>query len=128
MIFFTLLAHLHITTLAHYFMNWKKIESENTLKEINLRSHDMPQLIFKHSTRCSISSMALNRMTSAQQPQGVEIYYLDLLNFRNLSNQIASDYHVPHESPQILLIKNEQCVYHATHSEISMRDLVEQLK
>lgn len=108
-------------------MNWKKIESENDLKELNQRSHEVPQLIFKHSTRCSISSMALNRMTSAQQPAGVEIHYLDLIKFRDLSNKIASDYHVHHESPQVLLIKNEQCAYTASHSNISMRDLLEQL-
>lgn len=109
-------------------MNWTKIESEDTLREINQRSLTVPQLIFKHSTRCSISSMALNRMTKADQPKGVEIYYLDLLKFRKLSDQIASEYHVRHESPQVLLIKNEQCVYYASHGDINMKELIINLK
>lgn len=104
-------------------MNWTKIESENTLREINKRSLIVPQLIFKHSTRCSISSMALNRMTKAEQPNGVEIHYLDLIKFRELSNKVANDYHVRHESPQVLLITNEQCVYHASHADIRMDNL-----
>ena len=108
-------------------MNWEKIESENTIREINKRSLTIPQLIFKHSTRCSISSMAFNRLTSAQQPENVEIYYLDLIKFRKLSDQIANDYHVRHESPQILLIKNEQCVYHASHGDIRMEKLLSNL-
>lgn len=108
-------------------MNWIKIESENTLREINKRSLTVPQLIFKHSTRCSISTMVLNRMTSSKQPEGVEIYYLDLIKFRNLSNQIANEYHVRHESPQVLLIKNEQCVYHASHADIRMDEVKSKL-
>lgn len=109
-------------------MNWEKIESENTLREINKRSLTVPQLIFKHSTRCSISSMALNRMAGSQQPEGVEIYYLDLIKFRDISSQIANEYHVRHESPQVLLIKNEQCVYHASHGDINMAELLDKLK
>ena len=88
---------------------WKKIASEADLSELTKRSFEIPQLIFKHSTRCGISRMALDRMQRAQQPPNLEINYLDLLAFRSISNKIAADYNVWHESPQILLIKNGKC-------------------
>ena len=108
-------------------MNWKDIESESDLAELNERSRQVPQLIFKHSTRCGTSSMALDRMQRAVQPENLEIHYLDLLLHRNLSNKIAADYKVQHESPQILLIKNGACEYDASHGEINMKSLTAKL-
>jgi bacillithiol system protein YtxJ len=99
---------------------WKKIESEADLAELNKRSFEIPQLILKHSTRCGISRMALDRMQRAQQPASFEINYLDLLTFRSVSNKIAADYHVHHESPQVLLIKNGSCIYTASHGQVNM--------
>lgn len=109
-------------------MNWKKIESPEDLKEINKKSFTVPQLIFKHSTRCSVSSMALSRIERMGQPNGIEMHILDLLAFRSISNQIANDYNVRHESPQILLIKNEKCIYSASHGHINMAELTTKLK
>lgn len=106
---------------------WKKIESETDLAALNEQSFHAAQLIFKHSTRCSISSMALGRMQRAQQPEKLDIHLLDLLKFRNLSNKIAGEYNIGHESPQVLLIKDGKCVYHASHSEIDMRDIAKAL-
>ncbi|HYG52890.1 MAG TPA: bacillithiol system redox-active protein YtxJ [Flavobacteriales bacterium] len=108
-------------------MGWKKIESEDDLSALDKRSYEVPQLIFKHSTRCGISNMALDRMQRAQQPSNLEIHYLDLLKFRPISNKIATDYCVHHESPQVLLIQNGHCVYHASHSEINMETVLGKL-
>lgn len=104
-------------------MKWPEIVSAADLEKIREQSFTQPQVIFKHSTRCSISAMALNRMVSASQPANCTIHYLDLIQYRPLSNQIATDYNVQHESPQMLLIKNGQCVYHASHSDIRMNSL-----
>ena len=92
-------------------MNWIALNNEEQLDAISKLSFTKPVVIFKHSTRCSISTMAKARLDRAEQPDGVDFYYLDLLNYRSLSNKIASVFSVHHESPQVLLIKNAECVY-----------------
>ena len=107
-------------------MNWKNIESESDLEEIKKRSIEKPQVIFKHSTRCSISSMAKSRLERAVPAQDVEFNFLDLIKHRELSQQIAEDFSVDHESPQILFIKDGECVYDESHTGISMDEIAEQ--
>lgn len=107
-------------------MNWIEISDEHQINSIREKSKLTPQVIFKHSTRCSISSVAKNRLEKAQVPEGVDFYYLDLLKFRNISQQIATDFDVFHESPQVLLIRNGKCIYDESHSGITMSEIVEQ--
>ena len=107
-------------------MNWIELESETQLESIKEESTDQPVLIFKHSTTCSISAMAINRLERAWKPEevsGVKAYYLDLLANRNLSRQVANVFEVMHESPQVLLIRNGTCVYHASHMGISYNEV-----
>lgn len=108
-------------------MNWKNLESEEQLAALVQESHNQPQIIFKHSTRCSISSMAKSRLDSSQAPGNIDFHYLDLIRYRALSNQIAEDFKVHHESPQILLIKNGECVYDESHTGIRMADIESEL-
>ncbi|MES2477528.1 MAG: bacillithiol system redox-active protein YtxJ [Bacteroidota bacterium] len=108
-------------------MNWIALTSEEQLEEIKEISRTKPVIILKHSTRCSISTMAKGRLDRATQPEGVDFYYLDLLAYRPVSNKIAEMFHVPHESPQVLLIKNAECIYEETHNGISMDDIITQL-
>lgn len=107
-------------------MNWNTITSIDQLAQIKERSFQTPQVIFKHSTRCSISSMILNRLERSTAPEQVQFYYLDLLTYRSISDQIATDFAVYHESPQVLLIKNGECVYDESHHGISMDEIAEQ--
>ena len=107
-------------------MNWIELQNENQLQEIKERSNQKPQLIFKHSTRCSISGMAKNRLERAQAPENTDFYYLDLIRHRDISNKIAELFNVYHESPQVLLIKKGDCVYDESHSGISMDEIAEQ--
>lgn len=107
-------------------MTWITLLNEEQLNNLNTNSFTKPQVIFKHSTRCSISSMAKNRLERSKQPQDLDFHYLDLIRYRNLSNKIAEDYKVFHESPQILLIKNGECVYSESHSGIDMEEIAEQ--
>lgn len=107
-------------------MNWIPLQTEAQLDEIISKSLESPKVIFKHSTRCSISSMAKNRLDKSNQPEGIDFYYLDLLSHRNISNKIASVFHVPHQSPQVLVIKNGKSVYNESHSGIRMDDIEEQ--
>lgn len=82
-------------------------------------------VLFKHSTRCSISQMALNRITSAwKDSDGFVFCYLDLLKHRNISDMISTKYGITHESPQLLLVRKGECIYNASHNAITYRELL----
>ena len=106
-------------------MNWKEFKNEEELEAIKNRSSNKPQVIFKHSTRCAISTMAKGRLERATEPDGIDFNYLDLIAHRNISAKIAEMFSVEHESPQILIIKNGECVYDESHNSISMDEIVE---
>jgi bacillithiol system protein YtxJ len=107
-------------------MNWVPLTDEAGIDNIVQQSKSKPQVIFKHSTRCSISSMALGRIERSAQPDGMDFYFLDLIKYRDISNKIAEQFSVYHESPQVLLIKNGACVYAESHSGIDMDEIIEQ--
>ena len=107
-------------------MNWITLTNEQQLQQLKANSNVKPQVIFKHSTRCSISSVAKNRLERSSQPDEIDFYFLDLIKFRAMSNKIAEDFKVYHESPQILLIKNGKCIYDESHSGIDMEEIVQQ--
>jgi bacillithiol system protein YtxJ len=105
-------------------MNWINLQSEDQLQEIVSNSNSKPQVIFKHSTRCSISSMAKNRLDKKDNPDGMDFYYLDLIRHRNISNRVATDFNVTHQSPQVLVINHGKCIYDESHSGIMMDEIV----
>lgn len=107
-------------------MNWIDLNSEAQLETLKESSNQKPQLIFKHSTRCAVSSMAKSRLERNAQPEAIDFYYLDLIQHRGLSQKIAEIFEVYHESPQVLLIKNGECVYDESHSGIQMDEIIEQ--
>lgn len=55
--------------------------------------------------------------------EGLDAYFLDLIAYRGLSNTIATAFGVRHESPQVLLIQNGRCTYHASHQGIRVQDI-----
>ncbi len=108
-------------------MNWIELKNEGQLVEIINKSQSKPQVIFKHSTRCSISSMAKSRLERSAAPDNTDFYYLDLIAHRSISSKIAEEFNVSHESPQVLLIKNGECLYDESHSAITMAEIEEQV-
>lgn len=104
-------------------IKWVNFTDSNQLNELIKESNHQPVLFFKHSIRCSISSMAKSRLESDWDIEEVTPVYLDLINFRNLSNLLAEKFNIEHQSPQVLLIKDGQCVYNASHNEISVASL-----
>lgn len=106
-------------------IQWIPLDSESQLDEIVEQSNNTPCLIFKHSTRCNISSMAKTRLEKSWDFSTSEMkpYYLDLIAFRGISNAIAEKFGVYHESPQVLLIRNGECTYDASHLDISVEEL-----
>jgi bacillithiol system protein YtxJ len=107
-------------------MEWKQLTSEEQLQQIRDNSKTKPQVIFKHSIRCSISSMALTRLERTYTPVNADFYLLDLISYRSISKKIAELFDVTHESPQVLVIVNEKCVYDESHSGINMDEIEEQ--
>jgi bacillithiol system protein YtxJ len=97
------------------------------LEEIRKESERAPVIIFKHSTTCSISAMALHRMQRASKSSDAKIYYLDLRAYRELSNLVARMFDVQHESPQILIINKGKSVYDRSHGEINPPEIFERL-
>ncbi len=106
-------------------MNWINLTNMSELDKIKEDSYQNPQSIFKHSTRCSISKMVLSRFESNNDSASLSVYLLDLLNYRELSNQIADDFNVKHESPQLLVIKDGECYKHSSHTSIYQLNLFE---
>ena len=104
-------------------MNWYQLTDIQQLDELKEASFLEPVLFFKHSTRCSISVMALNRFEREWYDYNFKAYLLDLLSYRDVSDAIADVFEVEHQSPQILLIKNGNCVFHQSHNAISTKNL-----
>ena len=102
-------------------VEWISLTDINLLDEIKEKSKEKPQLLFKHSTRCSISTMAKNRFERewSVPKEKADVYYLDLIAYRPISNKIADLFNVTHQSPQAILVKNGEVVYHDSHNGIS---------
>jgi bacillithiol system protein YtxJ len=107
-------------------VDWIELTNEHQLENIRKLSSQKAQVIFKHSTRCSISSMAKNRLERSNAPLNVAFHFLDLIKYRSVSNKIEVEFGVNHESPQVLLIKNGECIYEESHNGISMEEIAEQ--
>ena len=106
-------------------INWLPLTSLEQLKTIKAQSENEPVAIFKHSTRCGISSMVIKRFTTSfdESLKDFKIYYLDLLSYREISDEIGYEFQVLHQSPQLLVLKKGGVVAHASHYEIAQIDL-----
>ncbi len=105
-------------------MDWVSLTDLGQLNEITDLSHENPVVIFKHSTHCSISRMALKQFENEfTLKDKVTPYFLDLLNHREISNTIASMFDVVHQSPQLIVVKEGKAIYDASHSDIDAEDL-----
>lgn len=106
-------------------MHWNALESLEDWNAALKASHVGPVVVFKHSTRCSISRMAL-KLTQQRWDlsEDVQPFLLDLLNYRAVSNAIAADLNTEHQSPQLLLIRDGKTVHSANHSNIDPVDFL----
>jgi bacillithiol system protein YtxJ len=111
-------------------IKWSSLTREDQIQEIIEESQQKPVVIFKHSTSCSISATAkgrLERQWGEGELQEVKPYYLDLLAYRPVSNQVAQVFDIEHESPQLLLIRDGRCVYDASHLGIRLEEVKKHL-
>ena len=112
-------------------MNWIKLTNKNQVDNIITESATEPVVIFKHSTSCSISRSALDRLErnwKGEELKEVKPYFLDLLSYREISNNIAETFNVEHQSPQVLIISNGKSVYDRSHFQISFAEVQNKLK
>lgn len=110
-------------------MEWKQLESEDQLMQIALQSQQTPVLLFKHSTRCYISKTVLkNFENSYVDIDGIPAYFLDLITYRSVSNKIAEEFKVEHQSPQLIALYKDQVIYHASHSDIDADQVTKAVK
>jgi len=100
---------------------WIPLNSSEQLAAIDNKSKTKTQVIFKHSTRCGISRMVMNQFVNAYDldDTNIDLYYLDLLSYRDVSNEVGYKFQVMHQSPQLLVIKNGVTVAHASHGGIN---------
>lgn len=103
---------------------WQALNNVSQLAEIEKRSKTKTQFVFKHSTRCGISRMVMNQFVSMYDVDiNADLYYLDLLNYREVSNEVGYKFQVLHQSPQLLVIRNGAAVAHASHGGINELEL-----
>jgi len=102
-------------------VNWIPFNSLEQIKTIKELSKSETILVFKHSTRCSISSMVIKRFENLfdSSMNNIKVYYLDLLNFRAISDEVGYSFQVQHQSPQLLIIRNEVAVLNVSHYDIT---------
>ena len=99
---------------------WNRLSTIDQLNEIDKESYHQPIAIFKHSTRCGTSSMAL-RLFEKQlsiENNNVKLYFLDLLSFKDVSNELAIRFQVFHQSPQLIVLKEGNTIHHSSHYQI----------
>ncbi|MES2808324.1 MAG: bacillithiol system redox-active protein YtxJ [Bacteroidota bacterium] len=109
-------------------MTWIQLQSAEQLN--NIKQQTGYSLIFKHSTRCSISMMAKRRFELDWDtlPKDMPLYFLDLIQYRDISSQIADVFQVHHESPQLLLIKDGECILDQSHGGISVEETLSEIQ
>ncbi|MFN0212745.1 MAG: bacillithiol system redox-active protein YtxJ [Saprospiraceae bacterium] len=108
-------------------INWLPLQSLEDIEIVKNRSKEVPCLIFKHSDRCHVCGIAKYRLEDDWDfgSGEIEAYFLDVLAFRPVSLQLAEIFKVHHESPQVLLIVGEECIYDASHMDITLKELRE---
>jgi bacillithiol system protein YtxJ len=112
-------------------MKWTTLRTPEQIQNIRAESRTTPVLIFKHSTRCNISRTSLDRLErnwKDEEVGRVQLYFLDLIAYREISNRVAMEFGVEHESPQVLIIKDERSAFDRSHFEIDYPQIRDAIK
>jgi len=107
-------------------MTWKTVTTEADVQD--LLNTDQYSLIYKHSPRCMTSLMAFRNMKSGSESDySIPFHIVDVIQNREISGLIAKTFDVKHESPQVLIVKNGECVFDISHEDIVLRDIVKKI-
>lgn len=102
------------------------MQNEQQLEQIKERSATRTQIIFKHSIRCGVSGVVKSRLEKGKPASDADYYFLDIINNRVISNKVSEAFKVYHESPQVLVIKNGECIYDESHMGINPQEIIAQ--
>jgi bacillithiol system protein YtxJ len=104
-------------------INWLDFTESNQIEAITLQSNVKPILIFKHSTRCGVSRMSLKNFESEYDlnETAIDLYFLDILKYRSISNEVSIKFKVQHQSPQVIVLKKEKAIYQDSHFGICVK-------
>ena len=111
-------------------MKWNNIDSLELLHDIKDLSFKVPVFIYKHSYRCSICTMTLNRIQSKWSEKDYDIatpYFIDVVKYRSISAEIATMFSIVHQSPQLLLVSKGECFYNSSHLSISYNAIMDNI-
>ncbi len=109
---------------------WNTISNPSHFKEVLQKSEEQPQLIYKHSHRCSVCFVAKGNLEKASGEilEQADMHFLNVVNNRAASDEIASELDVRHESPQVILLNNGEVIWHASHGDIKPENIIETLQ
>lgn len=108
-------------------MHWIHLTEEDQLQQLVVRSQEKLQIIFKYSSRCVSSDLAFRRLQEKCCPSTADFYFLDILTYRPVSEKVTNFFHVHHESPQVLVISNGECIYEESNSNINADELLDEI-
>jgi len=106
-------------------MHWIHLTSEDQLQKIVVKSQEKPQVICKYSSCCHLSEIVFQRLQKNCCPGDVDFHFLDLTNYNPISEKVSEVFGVSHQSPQILVINEGQCIFHESHPEISLEGILQ---
>jgi len=106
-------------------MHWIHLTAEDQLQKIIVKSQERLQVIFKFSSCCHFSEVVFQRLQKNFCPGEIDFNFLDLTNYKYISEKISETFGIPHQSPQILVIHQGQCIFHESHSEISLERILQ---
>lgn len=109
-------------------MHWIHLTDEGQLQNILVRSQEKPQVIFKYSNHCYLSEVVFGRLQKDCCPEQMDFYFLDLVAYCNISDKVSETFNVAHQSPQILVIRDGECILDESHSEISLEEILEHVQ
>jgi len=104
---------------------WNYIHSIETFNFLLEKSSEKPLVIFKHSTRCPISTMALDRFSEMALDIAAEsnLVMIDVIADRNISLYVAEHLGVTHQSPQVLIVQNKKAIFDNSHNGINGKEV-----
>ena len=106
-------------------MHWIHLTDEDQLQKIVVRSQEKPQVIFKYSTHCDLSETIFQRLQKKRCPQHIDFHFLDLTGHADIAEKVSTIFHVSDLSPQILIIRDGECIFNESNPEICLEQIME---
>ena len=104
--------------------NFIRITDSESFEELLARSNRQPVVLFKHSITCSISGLAYQELKRFNG----EVALVEVQKARELSKEIEKRTGIAHQSPQVMVLRNGQVVWNASHWQVKSEDVAEAVR